>query len=67
MTVNVEYNQLDPLLRATVSPEGDVNDPKTGALLTAFDRGAGPGLTESVGPGFGIPGFGWVPHRAHPT
>jgi UDP-sugar pyrophosphorylase len=26
MTVNVEYNQLDPLLRATVSPEGDVPD-----------------------------------------
>lgn len=26
MTVNVEYNQLDPLLRATISPEGDVND-----------------------------------------
>lgn len=26
MTVNVEYNQLDPLLRATVNPEGDVND-----------------------------------------
>ena len=26
MTINVEYNQLDPLLRATVSPEGDVND-----------------------------------------
>lgn len=25
-TVNVEYNQLDPLLRATVSPEGDVAD-----------------------------------------
>ena len=24
MTLNVEYNQLDPLLRATVSPEGDV-------------------------------------------
>ena len=24
MTVNVEYNQLDPLLRATVSAEGDV-------------------------------------------
>lgn len=23
LTVNVEYNQLDPLLRATVSPEGD--------------------------------------------
>jgi UDP-sugar pyrophosphorylase len=23
-TLNVEYNQLDPLLRATVSPEGDV-------------------------------------------
>lgn len=30
MTINVEYNQLDPLLRATISPEGDVNDPKTG-------------------------------------
>ncbi|KAF8062991.1 hypothetical protein HT031_003830 [Scenedesmus sp. PABB004] len=26
VTVNVEYNQLDPLLRATVSPQGDVND-----------------------------------------
>lgn len=24
ITLNVEYNQLDPLLRATVSPEGDV-------------------------------------------
>ena len=23
-TLNVEYNQLDPLLRATVNPEGDV-------------------------------------------
>ena len=30
MTINVEYNQLDPLLRATCSPEGDVNDPTTG-------------------------------------
>ncbi len=30
MTVNVEYNQLDPLLRATIAPEGDVNDPATG-------------------------------------
>ncbi len=30
MTINVEYNQLDPLLRATISPEGDVNDPTTG-------------------------------------
>ena len=26
MTVNVEYNQLDPLLRATTYPEGDIND-----------------------------------------
>lgn len=26
MTINVEYNQLDPLLRATVNPEGDVPD-----------------------------------------
>ena len=30
MTVNVEYNQLDPLLRATINPDGDVNDPSTG-------------------------------------
>lgn len=30
MTINVEYNQLDPLLRSTISPEGDSNDPKTG-------------------------------------
>ena len=30
MTVNVEYNLLDPLLRATVSPEGDFNDAATG-------------------------------------
>eukprot|EP01023_Acetabularia_acetabulum_P012706 TRINITY_DN15979_c1_g2_i1.p1 TRINITY_DN15979_c1_g2~~TRINITY_DN15979_c1_g2_i1.p1 ORF type:complete len:615 (+),score=114.71 TRINITY_DN15979_c1_g2_i1:146-1990(+) len=26
VTINVEYNQLDPLLRDTVNPEGDVND-----------------------------------------
>ena len=26
LTLNVEYNQLDPLLRATISPEGDVPD-----------------------------------------
>ncbi|GLC50653.1 hypothetical protein PLESTB_000403900 [Pleodorina starrii] len=26
LTINVEYNQLDPLLRSTVSKEGDVND-----------------------------------------
>ena len=30
MTINVEYNQLDPLLRATISPDGDVNDLETG-------------------------------------
>ena len=30
MTVNVEYNQLDPLLRATVSAEGDVADGASG-------------------------------------
>ena len=30
-TINVEYNQLDPLLRATIQKEdGDVNDPVTG-------------------------------------
>ena len=33
MTVNVEYNQLDPLLRATINPEGDVNDPETGKSM----------------------------------
>jgi hypothetical protein len=26
ITINVEYNQLDPLLRATINPQGDVND-----------------------------------------
>uniref|UniRef100_A0A383VCY8 UTP-monosaccharide-1-phosphate uridylyltransferase n=1 Tax=Tetradesmus obliquus TaxID=3088 RepID=A0A383VCY8_TETOB len=26
MTVNVEYNQLDPLLRSTINKDGDVND-----------------------------------------
>ena len=31
MTINVEYNQLDPLLRASSSDgSGDVNDPSTG-------------------------------------
>lgn len=30
LTINVEYNQLDPLLRATVSADGDVADPETG-------------------------------------
>ena len=29
-TINVEYNQLDPLLRATGNPNGDVNDEETG-------------------------------------
>ena len=29
-TINVEYNQLDPLLRATVNEEGDVNDEESG-------------------------------------
>ena len=28
LTINVEYNLLDPLLRATVNPEGDVPDEK---------------------------------------
>ena len=30
MILSVEYNQLDPLLRATVSPEGDIADEATG-------------------------------------
>jgi len=29
-TINVEYNQLDPLLRASGFPNGDVDDEKTG-------------------------------------
>lgn len=29
-TINVEYNQLDPLLRASGYPDGDVNDKETG-------------------------------------
>jgi UDP-sugar pyrophosphorylase len=29
-TINVEYNQLDPLLRDNGFPNGDVNDPNTG-------------------------------------
>ncbi|CAB9498501.1 UDP-sugar pyrophosphorylase [Seminavis robusta] len=29
-TVNVEYNQLDPLLRGSGFPDGDVNDKETG-------------------------------------
>jgi UDP-sugar pyrophosphorylase len=33
ITVNVEYNQLDPLLRATISAAGDVNDPTTGQSI----------------------------------
>ena len=41
LIINVEYNQLDPILRATVSPEGDVNDPKTG--LSPF-----PGNTNNL-------------------
>jgi len=33
LTLNVEYNQLDPLLRATVSPEGDVPDARGFSLF----------------------------------
>lgn len=29
-TINVEYNQLDPLLRSSGFPDGDENDPTTG-------------------------------------
>jgi UDP-sugar pyrophosphorylase len=34
LTVNVEYNQLDPLLRSTVNKLGDVND-ATGQWTTS--------------------------------
>jgi UDP-sugar pyrophosphorylase len=30
MTINIEYNQLDPLLRSSGFPDGDVNDLTTG-------------------------------------
>jgi len=30
MNVNIEYNQLDPMLRATTNKDGDINDPATG-------------------------------------
>ncbi|MFA5431096.1 MAG: UTP--glucose-1-phosphate uridylyltransferase, partial [Candidatus Omnitrophota bacterium] len=30
ITANVEYNHLDPLLRATINPQGDIADPETG-------------------------------------
>jgi UDP-sugar pyrophosphorylase len=33
LTLNVEYNQLDPLLRATVSPAGDVPNPEGFSLF----------------------------------
>lgn len=29
-TINVEYNQLDPLLRESGYPDGDINDEATG-------------------------------------
>ena len=40
MTINVEYNQLDPLLRATTSPEGDVNDATGMSPFPGKTRGA---------------------------
>jgi UDP-sugar pyrophosphorylase len=33
LTLNVEYNQLDPLLRATISPAGDVPDSRGYSLF----------------------------------
>jgi UDP-sugar pyrophosphorylase len=33
MTVNVEYNQLDPLLRSTINKDGDLNDESGGSML----------------------------------
>ena len=46
MTVNVEYNQLDPLLRATSHPDGDAND-DTG--FSPFPGAAGPCLNGLIG------------------
>ena len=47
MTVNVEYNQLDPLLRGTTHPEGDANDAETGVGLFVWDRAASPAAAFS--------------------
>ena len=33
MTINIEYNQLDPLLRATIAPDGDTNDRTSGTVV----------------------------------
>lgn len=46
LTINVEYNQLDPLLRATINQEGDVNEPSTGG-------GRGVGVEGGWGRGSG--------------
>jgi hypothetical protein len=48
MTVNVEYNQLDPLMRATGWPQGDTNDPDTGGGQGGREggEGGGEGLDE---------------------
>jgi hypothetical protein len=39
LQVNVEYNLLDPLLRSTIAPEGDVND--TSGVWLGAHRGGG--------------------------
>ena len=65
LTINVEYNQLDSLLRATVNPDGDTADPATGfspypgninvlvfkaeSYLTTLERTHG-GIPEFVNP-----------------
>jgi hypothetical protein len=38
LQVNVEYNLLDPLLRSTINPQGDVND-DTGVWVWVFGEG----------------------------
>ena len=49
LTINVEYNQLDPLLRATINKEGDVNDASGEEECTQLDPPAAPGHHQQGG------------------
>lgn len=69
MTVNVEYNQLDPLLRSTINKEGDVNDasgewratvaaPPTVKGSRVDGNNPPDSVLKSPGPGSGVKGAG---------
>jgi UDP-sugar pyrophosphorylase len=50
MTVNVEYNQLDPLLRSTINKDGDVND-ESGECIAGGSLTARAGDRQTAGVG----------------